>query len=103
MVQRAALLICGIVTVLIGRVYGGLRQFAPEREMAWRSFSSALLLVGIIAVGISVRPSGGALGITVRPAELRRFTPFRLLVSFAALGLLLVAMFRIAPPGVAQP
>jgi hypothetical protein len=103
MVQRAALLICGVVTVLIGRVYGGVRQFAPERGMAWLSFSYALLLVGIIAVGISLMPRKWAQGITERPSELRRFTAFRFLVCFAALGMILVALFSVVPPGLAQP
>ena len=103
MVQRAALLICGVVTVLIGRVFGSLRHFAPEREMAWLSFSYALFLVGIIAVGISLLPRGWAQGITERPSELRRFTPFRFLLSFAVLGPRLVALFSVVPPGLAQP
>jgi hypothetical protein len=103
MVQRVALLICGVVTVLIGRVYGSLRHFAPEHEIAWLSFSCALFLVGIIAVAISLLPRGWAQGITERPSESRHFTPFRFLLSFAALGLLLVALFSVVPPSVAQP
>jgi Na+/melibiose symporter-like transporter len=103
MIQRAALLICGLMTVLIGRVYGGLRQFAPAQEIAWLSFSYALLFVGVIAVGISLLPTAWAQAITEKPSELRRFTPFRFLLSFAALGLLLVAVFSFVPPSLTPP
>jgi hypothetical protein len=40
--------------------------------------------------------------IGARATELRRFSPFRFLLGFAALGLLLVAVFSIVP-GHAQP
>ena len=36
-------------------------------------------------------------------SELRRFTPFRFLFSFAAFGLLLVVVFSVVPPRAAQP
>lgn len=103
MVQRTALLICGLMTVLIGRVYGGLPQFAPAQQIAWLSFSYTLLFVGVVAVGISLLPTAWSQGITETPSELRRFTPFRSLLSFAALGMLLVAVFSFVPPSLARP
>ena len=102
MAKRAAFFICGVMTVLVGRVYSGLQRFAPTGEFAWWPFSYGLLIVGTIAVGISLLPPVWSQRIGTGATDLRRFSPFSFLASFAALGLLLVVVFAILPPH-AQP
>jgi hypothetical protein len=103
MAKRAAFFICGVMTVLIGRAYSGLQRFAPTQEIAWGAFSYSLLLVGTIAVVISLLPPVWFQRIGTEATELRRFTPFRFLLSFAAFGFLLVLVFSIAPLRSVQP
>jgi hypothetical protein len=89
------------MTVLIGRLLVELHQFAPT-GFVWLPFSYAFLIVGIIAVGISLLPPAWLRCIGTEAIE-RRFTPFRFLLSFAALGLLLVVAFSILPPRFLRP
>jgi hypothetical protein len=103
MAQRVAFFICGVITVLIGRVYSGLQQVAPPQEIAWLHFPYVLLITGAIAVCISFLPTAWVQGTDTKRAELRYFTPFRFLLSFAALGLVLVVVFSLVPPSGAQP
>ena len=95
-------LICGVMTVLIGRVYGGLRQFAPTQEIPWSLFSYTLLVVGVIAFGISMLPTAWVQAVPTKPSEPRRSTSFRFLLSFAGLGLLLVSVFSLVPASLAR-
>jgi len=105
MVQRAAFFICGVVTVLVGRVYGGLHRLSAMQEVAPLPFAYALLVLGVTAVCISFLPNAWVQGIRKTPTGLhrRRSTPFRFLLSFAALGLLLVVVFSFVPPGSGRP
>lgn len=105
MVQRAAFLICGVMTVLVGCVYGGLRSLLPTPKMPWSPFSYTLLAVGVIAVGISLQPTTWVQAITKNPNELQRSrsAPIRFLSIFAALGLLLAAVLAFLPPSLAEP
>ena len=90
MVQRAAFLICGLITVLISRVYGGLAGLLPATTgIGWSLYSYGLLVVGVVAIGISLLPTAWAQAISKRPYELRRVIPLRFLLSFAAVGLVL--------------
>jgi hypothetical protein len=105
MVQRVAFFICGVMTVLVGRVYLGLHRFAPAPGIAWLPIAYVLLICGITAVCISFLPAAWVQGIGKTTTELRqwRSTPFRFLLSFAVLGLLLVAVFSFVPPSFARP
>ena len=103
MVQRVAFFICGVMTVLIGRAYSGLQRFAPTQKITWLDFPYVLLIVGAIAVSLSLLPTVWVQGIKTKPPELRRFTPLRFLLSFAALGLLLVVVFSFVLPSLAGP
>jgi len=105
MAQRAAFFICGVMTVLTGRVCSGLHRFAPTQEIAWLPFAYALLILGITAVCISFLPTAWIQGMRKTPTEHRQrnSTPFRFLLSFAALGLVLVVMFSFVPPSLARP
>ena len=101
MAQRIALFVCGVMTVLIGRVYLGLGRLSIN-GMSWSPFSYALLVVGMIAVFMSLLPSAWVQKPTTKPTERRRSTPLRFLLSFAALGLLLVAILSFVPPSLAR-
>jgi hypothetical protein len=98
MAQRVVFFICGVVTVLVGRVYSGLQRLAPPEKIEWLHFPSALLILGAIAVCVSFLPTRWVGGVVTKPTELRLITPFKFLLSFAALGLLLVVVFSFVPP-----
>ena len=98
MAQRAAFFICGVVTVLVGRVYSGLQRLALTEKSDRLHFPYALLILGTVAICVSFLPTSWVGGIGTKPTELRRITPFRFLLSFAALGLLLVVVFSFVPP-----
>jgi hypothetical protein len=100
--RRAAFFICGVVTVLIGRVFGSLQRYLPAQEIAWSRFSYPLLIVGIAAVLIALLPTAWVQNARAETTEPRRFTPFRFLLGFAALGFLLVIVFGIIPPRYAE-
>lgn len=103
MVQRVAFFICGVMTVLIGRVYGELRRL-PTPEIAWSPFSYVLLIFGMVAVCISLMPTAWLQGKTAKPGKLKgQSTALKFLLSFAALGLLFVALFSFVPPSLARP
>jgi hypothetical protein len=102
MFYRILLFVCGVMTVLIGRVYGGLRQFAPPQQV-WSPFFYVFLIAGIIAVCLSFAPTAWTERTTGDPGELRRSVPFRFLLSFAAVGLLLVIAFTFVSGRFASP
>ena len=90
------------MAVLIGLVYGGLRQFAPPQQI-WSPFFYGLLIVGTLAVCLSFAPTAWTEAKTANPGELKRSVPFSFLLSFAGIGLLLVVAFTLIPPRMASP
>ena len=103
MTKRVAFFICGLMTVVIGRLYSGLQRFAPTQKIAWLPFSYALLIVGTIAVFVSFLPTTWVQRISAERTEPRRVTPFRFLWSFAAIGFLLVVVSSFVPLRFARP
>jgi hypothetical protein len=97
MLERAAFFICGVMTVLIGRVYGRLQRFAPTSEISWSPFYVVLVIVGVAAICISLLPRAWVRRVPSEPTKRRRSIPFRFLLAFAAAGLLLVIIFSIIP------
>jgi hypothetical protein len=72
MLERAAFFICGVVTVLIGRVYAGLQRSAPTNEISWSPFRVVLLIVGVAAICISLLPSALVRRLAPEPTGRRR-------------------------------
>lgn len=96
-------LICGVVTVLIGRVYGGLRLYTPLQLFVWSPFFYSFLMVGIIAVCLSFAPASWTESTIGNPGGLKRSIPFRFLLTFAAIGLLVAVAVSFLPPSFARP
>ncbi len=103
MIQRIAFFICGVMTALIGRVFGRLERFAPTNEISWSPFSLVLLVVGVLAICISLLPGAWLRRVTSDNTEGRHYLPTRWLVSFAAIGLLLEVIINFIPPQSGHP
>lgn len=97
MLERAALLICGVMTVLIGRVYWSLQRFAPTNAISWSRFSVVLLVVGVAAICIALLPRAWVRSVPAEGNARRRSVPFGFLLAFAAAGLLLVIILSFIP------
>ena len=95
--HRAALFICGVVTLLTGRVFNGLEHSWPTTEITWSWYSYVLLGVGAIAVCISLLPATWLQALTGKHVEVRQATAFRSLLSFAAFGLILAVALNFVP------
>jgi hypothetical protein len=102
MAKRIAFFVCGIMTAVIGRLYSGLQQLGPTLKIAWPHFPDALIIVGASAVCISLLPTAWVQSIAAKDTKPHRFTPFRFLLSFAALGLFLVVVFSFMPPSLVR-
>ena len=101
MLWRVAFFICGVATVLIGRVYGSLSQLTPTQKISWSPFSYVLLTIGILAICISCLPSAWIQ--RANQSTSQRFTPLKFLLSFALLGLLLTIVLSFLPSAFAHP
>lgn len=97
MLERAAFLICGVMTVLIGRVYGSLHRFAPTNAISWSLFSVVFFIVGGAAICIALLPRTWVRAVPPERTERRLSVSFRFLLAFAAAGLLLVIILRLIP------
>ncbi len=92
MVERTAFLICGLAAILIGRVHARLTQ-----EIYSFSFGISLIAVGVLAAGIGLLPKSWLLRATAEDNDGRLTLRLKFLLSFAAMGALLVVILRIVP------
>src|SRR5690349_19623149 len=95
MLKRIAVCICGIITVLVARVFSRFEQFAPAKAN-WSAFHAVLLTVGILAIIISLVPT-----VFVRMVRLA-FTDERRLSTafvggFAAIGFAAALLLALIP------
>jgi hypothetical protein len=97
MLERAAFLICGVMTVLIGRVYWSFQRLAPTNAISWSLFSVVFFVVGVAAICLALLPRAWVRSVPAEHTEGRRSIPFRFLLTFAAAGLLLVIILSFIP------
>lgn len=90
------------MSAVIGHLQRGLQQFAPTLKIAWPHFPDALIVVGATAVCISLLPTAWVLSIGAEDTKRHHVTPFGFLLTFAALGLLLVVVFSFIPPSLVR-
>src|ERR1017187_2342606 len=103
MAKRLAFLVCGVVTASVGRVYGGFQQFRPTDRMNWSPFYVVLVIVGLTAVCLSLLPVRWIRRVDSDGVERNDSTSFKLLLTFAAAGLLLPIILSLVPPTAVQP
>ena len=104
-VGRAALCVCGVFSVLVGRTYGTLRLFDPSDRWVWTVFSVTLVSVGIISIVAGLLPDSWAragLGQRLGQGSLLRL-PVRLLAVFAAISYGVVALLTFLHPSERLP
>jgi hypothetical protein len=103
MAKRMAFFVCGVVTASVGRVYGGFQQFYPTQRMNWAPFYVVLIIVGLTTICLSLLPIKWIRRVESDRVERNDSTSFKILLTFAAAGLLLPIILSFVPPTAVQP
>ena len=83
--SRLAFLVCGLISVLVSRVFWALQGFIPAPNARWSLFSAALMVVGGFDVVIALLPGSWVEKVRkISPSSV----PLKMLGGFAVLSYL---------------
>lgn len=95
---RIALSLCGLVSILFGRIYRGLTIFFPEDRYAWTVISWTLVIVGIINVFVAIAPQSWMRPLFGKTEQQWLKLPFKTLAGFSATSYAAVAVLSVLRP-----
>lgn len=95
--SRVAFCVCGLISVLLSRMYIALRGLDPAPHGTWSLFSAVLMVVGVSTVLIALLP--GSWVQRARKMELGKPSsfPIKMLAGFAVVSYLVVVGLSFAP------
>lgn len=95
--SRVAFFVCGMISVLLSRMYLALRGFDPASHDTWSLFSVALTVVGGLALVVALLPGSWVeKGCKMQRHELSAM-PVKTLGAFAAVSYLSIVGLSLAP------
>jgi hypothetical protein len=95
--SRLALAVCGLISLLLSRMYVALRGFDSASRGSWSLFSVALITVGVLAVFIALLPGSWVRkAFKIEPAK-STSVPLKMLAGFAVVSYLVIVGLFFAP------
>lgn len=91
--SRLALAVCGLISLLLSRMYVALRSFDPASRGSWSLFSAALIAVGGLAVFIALLPGSWVRKAFKIEPDKSTSVPIKMLAGFALVSYLVVGLF----------
>jgi hypothetical protein len=95
--SRVAFCVCGLISVLLGRMYIALRGLDPASHGSWSLFSAVLMVVGVSAVFIALLPGSWVQKARKMELEKPSSLPIKMLAGFAVVSYLVVVGLSFAP------
>jgi hypothetical protein len=95
--SRLSLAVCGLISLLLSRVYVALRAFDPASRGSWSLFSVALIAVGGLALFIALTPSSWARRAFKIEPDKSTSVPIKMLAGFAFVSYLVIVGLFFAP------
>lgn len=95
--SRAAFCVCGLISVLLSRMYIVLRGLDPASHGSWSLFSAVLMVVGVSAILMALLPAAWVQKTRkMKPGEPSSL-PLKMLAGFAVVSYLVIVGLSVAP------
>lgn len=97
MPSRVALIVCGLISVALSRMYLALRSLDPVAHGSWSVFSIVLLVLGGLAIFIALMPGSWVEKLCKIELSKPSLLPIKMLGSFAIVSYLTIVGLSFAP------
>jgi hypothetical protein len=95
--SRVAFAFCGLISVLLSRMYVALRSLDPASRGSWSIFSVALMVVGGFAVFLALVPGSWVKKAFKIEPDKSTSVPIKMLAGFAIVSYFVIAGLSFAP------
>jgi len=95
--SRLALAVCGLLSLLLSRMYLALRGLDPAFRGSWWLFSAALIAVGGLALFVALLPDSWARKAFKIEPDKSTSVPIKMLAGFAFVSYLVIVGLSFAP------
>ena len=97
--SRFASLVCGLISLVLSRMYLALQGIDPLSHRSWSLFSAALMVIGGLAIFIALLPGSWVENAFKIEPDKHSLVPIKMLAGFAVVSYLVILGLFLAPRG----